>query len=272
MQLNEVLTDRQQRELEYHKDHAAANEAVLHEDFSYDVVEPGPRRWWNQYWAMYTYLLEKDLAGKKVLIIGAGFGEDALVLAKVGAEVKAFDLSPDSVSIAQKRAEQESLDIEFRQMAAEKLDYDSDYFDIVVARDILHHVEIEETMSEVRRVLKKGGILCFNEIYSHSITDRIRYSKIVDKWLYPKMTRFIYQQDKPYITEDEEKLSEKDVNSLLESIEILECRKYFNCVVTRIIPERLVLISKLDQALLRVLSVFAPLLGSRVLVGGVVGK
>jgi ubiquinone/menaquinone biosynthesis C-methylase UbiE len=157
-------------------------------------------------------------------------------------------------------------------LAAESLDYESDYFDIVIARDILHHVQIDEAMAEIRRVLKKNGTFCFNEIYSHTIADRIRRSKFVDQWLYPRMIRFVYQQDKPYITEDEEKLTEKNVNYLLSELGSTECRKYFNFFLTRIIPEKWVALNKLDQALLRLFSFAAPLLGSRVLVGGSIEK
>lgn len=272
MTITSELTERQQRELDYHKEHAELHQDILQQPFCFDVVEDGPRRWWNQYWAMYTYLLDKGLKGKQVLVVGCGFGEDALNLAKAGAIVKAFDLSPESIDIASKVARKENLSIEFRQMTAENLDYPDDHFDIVVARDILHHVEIPETFNEILRVSKKGAILCFNEIYSHSFTHKIRYSKFVDKWLYPKMTAFIYRGRKPYITEDEDKLTEKEVRQLVKSMESVETTQYFNCFVTRIIPEKYVWVSKLDQRFLRLFSPIAYMFGSRVLIGGAISK
>jgi len=86
---------------------------------------------------MFTYLIDKDLTNKKVLVVGCGFGEDALNLAKAGAEVHAFDLSPESISVAKQLAEREQLEISFREMTAENLDYEDGFFDIVIARDIL---------------------------------------------------------------------------------------------------------------------------------------
>ena len=160
-------------------------------------------------------MLSKELKGKNVLVVGCGFGDDALYLSKAGANVKAFDLSPESLSIARKLADQEELEIEFQEMPAERLNYDNDYFDIVVARDILHHVEIPESIREILRTSKPGAIFCFNEVYSHSITDKIRHSNFIDKWLYPKMTNFVYEGEKPYITEDERKLTEKDISLFL---------------------------------------------------------
>ena len=48
--------------------------------------------------------------------MGCGFGDDAFYLAKAGARVKAFDLSPDSLSIAKERSAREELKIDFQRM------------------------------------------------------------------------------------------------------------------------------------------------------------
>ena len=197
----ETMTERQKRELEYHREHAELHKNILEKPFSFDVVTNDNRRWWNAHWEMYTYLMSKNLRCKNVLVIGCGFGDDALYLSKCGANVKAFDLSPESLFIARELSIREKLDVEFQEMPAEKLKYADNYFDIVVARDILHHVDIPESISEIVRVSKPGAIFCFNEVYSHSITDRVRHSSFVEKWLYPKMTKFVYGEQKPYITE-----------------------------------------------------------------------
>ena len=272
MNNNETITERQQRELEYHREHARLNKEILEKPVNFDVIFNKNRRWWNASWEMYTYLLNKGLKGKNVLVMGCGFGDDAFRLSKAGANVKGFDLSPESLLIARKLAEKENLDIEFQEMPAEQLKYDDDYFDIVVARDILHHVEIPLSISEIRRVSKPGAIFCFNEVYSHSITDKIRNSDFVDKWLYPKMVGFVYEGKKPYITEDERKLTEKDINQLLSSMLEPEIKKYFNFIVTRIIPDKFLALRKLDRILLIILSPISYILGGRVLVGGVLKK
>jgi len=274
MNSNSQLTERQQRELEYHnQEHADLNRETYEAPFNYDVVESDEkRRWWNQYWSMFTYLLDKDLTNKKVLVVGCGFGEDPLNLAKAGAEVHAFDLSPDSIRMAEELAEREGQTIHYREMTAESLDYETDFFDMVVARDILHHVEVVETLNEIKRVTKKNGLFLANEVYSHTVTNKIRYSNFIDKWLYPKMVNFIYGGKKPYITEDEEKLSEIEVKMIKEILEKVEVQSYFNVLVTRIIPDRFVWASKLDRIFLKVFSPLAPALGSRVLVGGVLAN
>jgi ubiquinone/menaquinone biosynthesis C-methylase UbiE len=272
MKSDDSLTERQQREIEYHKDHAALNKDLVQKDFDYDLIFNKKRRWWNQYWSMYTYLLSKDLKNKNVLVVGCGFGEDAFYLSKAGANVKAFDLSPESIAIAKERASRENLNIQFDIMPAEKLSYEDNIFDLIVARDILHHVNIPDSISEIYRVSKPKAIFFFNEVYSHSFTDKIRYSNFVNKWLYPKMTNFVYKGQKPYITEDERKLTENDVNQFLSLMQHIEIKKYYNFIVTRIFPETYIIFSKIDRILLILLSPVAHLLASRVLVGGVINK
>ncbi len=262
------LNFRQKNELEYHRKHALDNKAILDKPFSWDVLEQSSRRWWNAYWQMYAYLKELNLTNKRVLIVGCGFGDDALRLAKLGADVYAFDLSPDSLSIAKALAEREGLKISFEEMPAESLKYENKFFDFVIARDILHHVDIPRAMSEICRVSKPNALFIVNEIYSHSFMDRIRHSALVEKILYPRMQRFIYGVEKPYITEDERKLTEVDIQAITTALQPLEFKKHFNFFVTRIVPGRYETLSKIDRILLIMLKPLAHLLAGRVVFAG----
>lgn len=263
--MNTELTDRQQRELDYHREHAKQHQAVLASPFSWDVLQHPGRRWWNAYWKMYEYLVHCDLKDKSVLIVGCGFGDDALRLAKLGANVSAFDLSPDSLQIAKALAIREGLEITFEEMPAEKMLYKDDTFDYIIARDILHHVDIPSTMKEIVRVAKPDAIFVVNEIYSHSFTDTIRHSALVEKFLYPRMRRLIYGPGKPYITEDERKLSEVDIKQITKPLQPRLFVNYFNFLVTRVISDRFETLAKLDRLLLRFLKPIGPLLAGRVL-------
>jgi 2-polyprenyl-3-methyl-5-hydroxy-6-metoxy-1,4-benzoquinol methylase len=270
--MNTELTDRQQRELDYHREHARAHQAILSSPFSWDVLQHPARRWWNAYWGMYEYLVSCDLKNKRVLVVGCGFGDDALRIAKLGANVSAFDLSPDSLVIAKALSAREGLDIAFDEMPAERMSYGDGSFDYIIARDVLHHVDIPGTMREVVRVAKPGAIFLVNEIYSHSFTDTIRHSALVEKVLYPKMRRFIYGPGKPYITEDERKLSESDLKQIMAPLQPCLFRKYFNFLVTRIIPDRIDIFAKLDCLLLRILHPVGHLLAGRVLFAARISK
>ena len=262
------LTERQQKELDYHRDHAHENSIILNKPFSWDVLENPSRRWWNAYWEMFTYLSKLNLKDKRVLVVGCGFGDDALRIAKLGADVYAFDLSPDSLSIAKALAEREGLNISFEEMAAESMTYKNEFFDFIVARDILHHVDIPCTMREIFRVSKPGALFLVNEIYSHSFTNRIRHAVFVEKTIYPKMQRFIYGPEKPYITEGERKLTELDIREISKSLAPANFKKYFSFIVTRIFPERYKTLSKIDRLLLIVFKPIAYLLAGRILFSG----
>ena len=263
--LNIELTERQQRELDYHREHAKEHKRILAAPFAWDVLQDPGRRWWNAYWQMYAYLLTCDLKDQHVLVVGCGFGDDALRLSKLGAKVSAFDLSPDSLQIAKDLATREGLTIDFQEMPAENMRYADSSFDYIVARDILHHVDIPQTMREIHRVARPDALFVINEIYSHSITDRIRHSPLVEKIIYPRMRKLIYGPGKPYITEDERKLSELDLKEITKPLREPEFFRHFNFIVTRLVPDRFEFLAKLDQLLLRVLRPIGKLLAGRVL-------
>ncbi|MCI0336592.1 MAG: class I SAM-dependent methyltransferase [Acidobacteria bacterium] len=270
--MNTELTDRQQRELDYHREHAKEHRWILDSPFSWEVLQDPGKRWWNAYWEMYAYLAECDLKGKSVLIVGCGFGHDALLIAKLGASVSAFDLSPDSLQIARELAIREGLQIAFDEMPAEHMRYEDSTFDYIIAQDILHHVDIPRTMGEIVRVAKPNAVLVVNEIYSHSVTDKIRRSSLVKKVLYPRMQRLIYGPGKPYITEDERKLSELDLMEIIKPLQSIQFEKHFNFLVTRVVPHRFELLCKVDRLLLRLLQPIGRLLAGRVLFSACVSK
>lgn len=247
-----AMTERQQRELAYHRGHATSV-ADQYKSINYDVISVSSRKWWNAYWDIWTFILDLPLQGKNVLIVGCGGGRDAFLFAKLGAHVSAFDLSSDMLAHGIRLAAQDGLSIAFDQMAAEKMGYPTDMFDIVFARDILHHVDIPATMSEIVRVSKRDALFIVDEIYSHSITEVIRRSWLVEKVLYPNLQRFIYNNKKPYITEDERKMTERDVAEVKSHMLDFRYNKYFNFFVTRVVPDNYRNLNKLDRAILMML-------------------
>jgi ubiquinone/menaquinone biosynthesis C-methylase UbiE len=164
------------------------------------------------------------------------------------------------------------LAIAFSEMPAEALGYENDFFDLIVARDILHHVDIVPALSEIRRVARPGALFLVNEIYSHSFTDRVRHSVLVEKMLYPRMQRFIYGPGQPYITEDERKLTETDLREITKPLHEIAFKTYFNFLVTRVIPDTYTLPSQLDRLFLILFKPLAPLLAGRIILAGPIAK
>jgi SAM-dependent methyltransferase len=153
-------------------------------------------------------------------------------------------------------------------MPAERLAYESDFFDCVIARDILHHTDIPLVLGEIARVSKPGATLVINEVYSHRTLDRIRRLRVVDRWLYSRLRDFVYQGRDPYITEDERKLNESDVRLISGRFASLDSEDYFGLLVGRVVPDKHALLSKLDRRLLMALGRLGRVFGSRVILAG----
>jgi ubiquinone/menaquinone biosynthesis C-methylase UbiE len=264
-----ALTPRQRRELEFHRQRAAELKVkIIDEPVPLTILNQSVRRWWNAYWETYCLTLQANLTGKRVLVPGCGFGEDAIRLACTGAEVYAFDLSPESVDIARQRAEKMDLDIQFDTSPAEKTNYKDRFFDAVWLRDILHHVDIATTLNEMRRILKPGALVIGDELYTHSLLERVRKSRPIADWLYPQMQRFIYGEGRPYITEDEHKIDEREFAMITREITLTR-KLYFNFMVGRVLPQRFDVAAKLDRILVRILGPLGHIVAGRIVFVGV---
>lgn len=268
-----MLDERQRRERDYHVEFARRHLDKIAQPVLLDVIESGPRRPWNGLWTAYDLLMTEDLVGKRVLVPGCGFGDDAVRLAKLGADVYAFDLSPEVLEIARQRAARMGkTDIHFSEMAAEDLGYSDDFFDLIFFNDMLHHVNIPNAAAEARRVLKSGGKVVVNELYTHSWLQRIRESRLVSRIFYPRMVRFIYRTDQTYITLDERKINEQEL-AVLESI----LQTGFHCqyrllLEGRLFPSNWLRIAKLDGAILSAVGRAGRIFAGRFVLKGAVAK
>lgn len=111
-----------------------------------------------------------QIKGKKVLILGCGLGEEVVYAASLGAKVTAIDISKEMLKFTEELALKYKVkkDIALRNMEAEDLGFKEKSFDAVLGCNILHHVNIEKAVLEIKRVLKKGGIASFTEPFSYN--------------------------------------------------------------------------------------------------------
>ncbi len=149
--------------------------------------------------------------------------------------------------------------------------YDENFFDLVYFNDILHHVDIPRTLAEVRRVLRPGGSVVANELYTHSFSQKIRESRFIAGPLYRRMVPFIYGTTTPYITEDERKINEREL-AMIGAILQAPRYEYFLLLGGRLVPPYWPRIGKFDHAALNVIPPLGRLLAGRVLVVGTVRK
>lgn len=268
----EDLTERQKREIDYHKGHATIHSGKATAKVCFDVVQNPRRRWWNAYWSTYDVVNAFNLTGKRVLVVGCGFGEDAFRIASMGAEVHAFDISGDIIEITKQRARNFMYrNVDLKIMASENLNYPSDFFDYIFCLDILHHVDIRRTTEEFVRVIKSGGHIIGDELYTHNWMQRVRENFLVKKFLYPAMANFIYGGKTAYITEDEHKIDENDFSIIKGSMSQLDVL-YFNIFIGRVIPDRYPVFSRIDRFLMIVLRGLGKYFAGRVVFSGTVIK
>lgn len=105
-------------------------------------------------------LLAQGIEGKRVLDYCCGTGEFANELARRGAKVSAFDVSPNAIKVCQSRATQ---DVDWRVADAERLPFAEGEFDFVLGIEALHHVIILPRMpAELARICKGPAIFAEN--------------------------------------------------------------------------------------------------------------
>ncbi len=117
----------------------------------------------HETWIRPAFAKLGPLNGKRVLDYGCGHGMAAVVLARAGATVDAFDLSPGYVREARERADANGVNVTVRVANGEELPYPDASFDAVWGCAILHHLDLAKAASELRRVLKPGGAAVFCE-------------------------------------------------------------------------------------------------------------
>ena len=109
-------------------------------------------------------ILGSDFAGKEVLEIACGGGQSAAYLATRGARVTGVDFSSEQLAHARALAEAKKLHVRFIESNVEDLSMLADSsIDIAFSAYALGFVEdIRRTFSEIRRVLRPGGLFAFS--------------------------------------------------------------------------------------------------------------
>ena len=104
-----------------------------------------------------------SLHGKSVLDYGCGHGMASVVLARYGASVTAFDLSPGYVQEAAERAVANGVTVRFVVADGEALPFPDESFDCIWGNAVLHHLDLAKAGAELKRLLKPGGVAVFCE-------------------------------------------------------------------------------------------------------------
>src|SRR3954453_11391032 len=117
----------------------------------------------HETWVRPAFAKLGDLRGKAALDYGCGHGMAAVVMARAGAAVTAFDLSPGYVAEARARAAANGVAVECVVADGEHLPFADESFDAVWGNAVLHHLDLARAGRELSRVLRPGAVAVFCE-------------------------------------------------------------------------------------------------------------
>jgi SAM-dependent methyltransferase len=117
----------------------------------------------HETWIRPAFAQLGDVANRDVLDYGCGHGMASVVLARRSARLTGFDLSPAYIAEARARARANGVDARFLVADAEQLPFADASFDAVWGCAILHHLDLARAATELRRVLRPGGVAVFCE-------------------------------------------------------------------------------------------------------------
>ncbi len=117
----------------------------------------------HETWVRPAFEQFGELTGQRVLDFGCGHGMAAVVLARRGGKVTAFDLSAGYLDEARRRAQANQVAVRFVQADGERLPFADASFDRIWGNAILHHLDLDRAARELFRVLHPEGVAVFAE-------------------------------------------------------------------------------------------------------------
>lgn len=109
----------------------------------------------------YRKIADRGLCieGQKVLDLGTGTGVLPRNMYKYGAEWTGTDISPEQIEQAKRLASEAGMNIDFKAVSAEKIDYPADSFDVITACQCFWYFDHVKVAPELNRLLRKDGKL-----------------------------------------------------------------------------------------------------------------
>ena len=145
---------------------------IVSRNFSRDLIMPvsNIRRYENisadtPFPLEYAFHLLGKVRGKTIVDLGCGEGRNTVILAALGANVIAVDISDQSLEITGKRLQANGVDknVTLIHSNAMTIPIDDSHADGVLCAAVLHHVDCIVTARQIRRILKPGGVASFQE-------------------------------------------------------------------------------------------------------------
>jgi 2-polyprenyl-3-methyl-5-hydroxy-6-metoxy-1,4-benzoquinol methylase len=163
---------------------------------------------------------------KRVCDFGCGAGETSTELAAAGYQVIGFDISPDMIALARRRAELDRVThcVEFVVANAAELKLRSGDFDAILVQAVLHHIDLDKGLATLEALLAPHGVAVIIEPVAFSpLLQQLRDLTPVRKDISP----------------NERQLNQSDIAQIEAKFEILE-KRHFHLFsrFARLVPER----------------------------------
>lgn len=171
----------------------------------------------------YFFHLLNPKPGMKMLEIACGNGIDASIAAVNGADVFAYDLSPQAIDMTRRRAAANGVSERVHTMVSCEIEdaFSGQTFDAITGYAALHHLPLQGLGERVCARLKPGGVAVFAEpVVNSDALARLRN-------MLP-----IRPAD---VTPDERPLNDADITELARSFGGRVTRREFQCV-SRVYP------------------------------------
>lgn len=142
--------------------------------------------YWNHNSAYHPWVLEKTRGCQRVLDVGCGNGELALMLALDGHSVTGIDPSDECIAEARVRAHGEKVRFDcttFENFEAEEP------FDAIVFVASIHHMDMEKAIAKAKGLLAPGGVIAIVGLASPSsaLDHAIELLRVIPSWISSKM-------------------------------------------------------------------------------------
>ena len=161
----------------------------------------GKERSWHGPEIIFGLMYDYIAPGESLLDIGIGTGLDAAIFKKAGLQVYGIDGSETMLEICQEK----EVAVELKQIdiLKENIPYAEGFFNHAIANAVFHITgDIEKTMVEINRLLKKSGIFGFTihehipgmESDYHETDNKGKYMKNREKYGFP-----VYKHTDQYV-------------------------------------------------------------------------